>query len=381
MAPVLLGGQRGPWWVSFQCLVAKVECCPVMRNRFRGFGATLPAGFSADLSNPFTFALLLVFGATAVGLASGFLASGGALGPSVSQSDAGKDVASVADAQTVVLQDGSDWLSEGYWQRRREKRQRQGGGIFDQTNLGVRENPYSSSLSAARRQGAGGADNSGNYRTVCVRLCDGYYFPVSFSTRKSQFDDDEAVCKSKCSSDTRLFYFNNSDGSHETMVDRSGRAYADLKNAFLYRTVYNKSCQCRPDPWSEAEKQRHAMYQSKDGQKQKKLLANVRPKRDPLPAVGAKSQENDIVLGNAAGASMNMASLQNETDGEGPDAPPVPEMSANEASGTNRRRRYPTNGRMSLGHVPRAVSPRSAPRADRSTRMKAWKRAAFAGDN
>lgn len=266
-----------------------------MRNRSRGFAATFPVGFSAVLSHPFTFALLLVFGATAIGLAGGFLASGQALGPSVSQSDAGENEASVADAQTVVLQDGSDWLSEGYWQRRRENRQRQGGGIFDQTNLGIRENPYSSSLSAARRQGAG-ADSAGNYRTVCVRLCDGYYFPVSFSTRKSQFDDDEAVCKSKCSSDTRLFYFNNSNGSHETMVDRSGRAYADLKNAFLYRTVYNKSCQCRPDPWSEAEKQRHAMYQNKDWQKQEKMLANVRPQRDRLPTVGAKSQENGIAF-------------------------------------------------------------------------------------
>jgi len=32
---------------------------------------------------------------------------------------------------------------------------------------------------------------NGSYRTVCVRVCDGYYFPVSNSTNPSRFADDE----------------------------------------------------------------------------------------------------------------------------------------------------------------------------------------------
>jgi hypothetical protein len=31
---------------------------------------------------------------------------------------------------------------------------------------------------------------SGTYRTVCVRLCDGFYFPISFSTYRSHFKKD-----------------------------------------------------------------------------------------------------------------------------------------------------------------------------------------------
>ena len=33
---------------------------------------------------------------------------------------------------------------------------------------------------------------SGTFRTVCVRACDGYYFPISYSTVQSRFADDAA---------------------------------------------------------------------------------------------------------------------------------------------------------------------------------------------
>jgi hypothetical protein len=42
------------------------------------------------------------------------------------------------------------------------------------------------------------------YRTICVRLCDGYYFPVSFSTLPAHFDHDADVCQSKCAAPVEL---------------------------------------------------------------------------------------------------------------------------------------------------------------------------------
>ena len=33
---------------------------------------------------------------------------------------------------------------------------------------------------------------SGTYRTVCVRTCDGYYFPISYSTVPGRFADDQS---------------------------------------------------------------------------------------------------------------------------------------------------------------------------------------------
>src|SRR5690606_1433081 len=39
---------------------------------------------------------------------------------------------------------------------------------------------------------------SSNYRTLCVRTCDGYYFPISYSTIPSRFAEDERVCQRMC---------------------------------------------------------------------------------------------------------------------------------------------------------------------------------------
>src|SRR5690606_29512315 len=33
----------------------------------------------------------------------------------------------------------------------------------------------------------------GTYRTVCVRLCDGFFFPISFATTPDRFGADEAA--------------------------------------------------------------------------------------------------------------------------------------------------------------------------------------------
>ncbi|HEY0569437.1 MAG TPA: DUF2865 domain-containing protein, partial [Xanthobacteraceae bacterium] len=57
------------------------------------------------------------------------------------------------------------------------------------------------------------ADNgaqSGTFRTVCVRTCDGFYFPISFATVPSRFPDDEKTCKSLCpAADATLFSYRN----------------------------------------------------------------------------------------------------------------------------------------------------------------------------
>ena len=42
------------------------------------------------------------------------------------------------------------------------------------------------------------------YRTLCVRLCDGYYFPVSFSTLPNHFQRDAELCQSRCAAPAEL---------------------------------------------------------------------------------------------------------------------------------------------------------------------------------
>ena len=43
-----------------------------------------------------------------------------------------------------------------------------------------------------------GIFQSSTYRTLCVRTCDGYYFPISFSTVPDRFSEDERTCQRMC---------------------------------------------------------------------------------------------------------------------------------------------------------------------------------------
>ncbi len=101
--------------------------------------------------------------------------------------------------------------------------------------------------------GAGGGNNNGfralpfaTYRTVCVRLCDGYYFPVSFSTLPNHFQRDAEVCQSKCAAPAQLYYYQNPGGAVDQMVSYSdNELYTKLKTAFLYRKEYINGCSCK----------------------------------------------------------------------------------------------------------------------------------------
>ncbi|MCF4098033.1 DUF2865 domain-containing protein [Maritalea mediterranea] len=86
--------------------------------------------------------------------------------------------------------------------------------------------------------------NRETYRTVCARSCDGFYWPVSFSTLPEYLPDDQAVCQGNFrQGDVKLYYYSNTDGSPETMVDMNGTPYSESPNAFRYRQVYDEACQ------------------------------------------------------------------------------------------------------------------------------------------
>lgn len=84
------------------------------------------------------------------------------------------------------------------------------------------------------------------FRTVCVRLCDGYYFPVSFSTLPNHFERDAQVCESKCAAPAELFYHQNPGGSMEEAVSyRTRQPYTSLQSAFRYRKEFVQGCSCK----------------------------------------------------------------------------------------------------------------------------------------
>jgi len=113
----------------------------------------------------------------------------------------------------------------------------------------------------------------GSYRTMCVRFCDGYYWPISFSTDPSQFLNDEAVCQSSCNSPVGLFYYRNPGAGIDDMESLDGLAYRRLINAYLYRKNFLPECRCRPEPWTEVAKAQHEFYRT--GRKSQKHAGNA----------------------------------------------------------------------------------------------------------
>ncbi|MBN9669946.1 DUF2865 domain-containing protein [Labrenzia aggregata] len=88
--------------------------------------------------------------------------------------------------------------------------------------------------------------SGGLFRTLCVRTCDGYFFPVSYSTDKGQFINDAARCSEICpASETELYVYRNPGGDQSEMMSLAGTLYSDQPFAYRYRDKLVKNCSCR----------------------------------------------------------------------------------------------------------------------------------------
>ena len=77
---------------------------------------------------------------------------------------------------------------------------------------------------------------AGSYRTLCVRTCDGYYFPISHASNPSDFARDEKNCNTMCpGTEVKLFAHRVPDQESEAMVGLDGTPYTSMPNAFKYR--------------------------------------------------------------------------------------------------------------------------------------------------
>jgi hypothetical protein len=125
----------------------------------------------------------------------------------------------------------------------------QGGGFFDRLfGPGTILNPDT-----------GPAPASGAYKTLCVRTCDGFYFPISYSTLPNRFAEDAQTCQRMCPASEVALYSHRSTGEevNQAVSTASGRLYTELPNAFAYRKQFNPSCSCKAagQTWADALKQ------------------------------------------------------------------------------------------------------------------------------
>jgi Protein of unknown function (DUF2865) len=102
--------------------------------------------------------------------------------------------------------------------------------------------------------------SGGVYRTLCVRLCDGFPVPLSFATTKDHLSTDARRCEQQCPTRSRLFTYRNPGQSPEDMVDLEGKPYRDLPTAFRYQSTYVADCTCHGNAWDAEALARHEAY-------------------------------------------------------------------------------------------------------------------------
>ena len=197
---------------------------------------------------------------------------------------------------------GDDWTErirgEEFWRNAGSRR-----SLFDFRTEGA----------LPQLRGPAGILRAGSYRTVCVRLCDGFFFPVGYGTDASNLERDSAKCESSCSSGARLYVTRNADDTIDDMVDLRGQPYSRLKTAGLYRKAYDEACKCRPHAWEEASLNRHRIYaldvQLKKGNKSVVAELEQRKAKARQLASGAKA---DAVKSSVAQARAAAAERRRE---------------------------------------------------------------------
>ena len=79
-------------------------------------------------------------------------------------------------------------------------------------------------------------------RTVCVRLSDGYFWPISYATLPDYVSNDAQTCQASCpTTAVDLYFYDNPGQEPEQMRNLFGAAYTALPSAFAYRDKLDTS--------------------------------------------------------------------------------------------------------------------------------------------
>ena len=86
--------------------------------------------------------------------------------------------------------------------------------------------------------------SSRTYKTLCVRVCDGYYFPISNDTDRNRLSVDDSVCKSMYAlpADAELFTMRADGEVADAAALDGGKRYGEQPFAFSYRSTFDAGC-------------------------------------------------------------------------------------------------------------------------------------------
>jgi hypothetical protein len=142
------------------------------------------------------------------------------------------------------------------------------------------------------------SNRAGGSLAICVRECDGGFFPVSYSARRANLEDLTTLCKALCPNADVTLYTKSPWSELDTAVSTNGDSYADHPNALKFQKTRVPTCGCKPPDksWAEALADAErilAASNSKDvvvTEEQAEQLSRPLSSSDPRDRAGAKKQ-------------------------------------------------------------------------------------------
>ena len=128
--------------------------------------------------------------------------------------------------------------------------------VFDSLFGGSKNNPdvQTAPLTPDGTVAGPSTDAHAGSQAVCVRTCDGSFFPVSYAANSERYDSLENMCRALCPNAEVALYTFAFGSDIEQAVSPTGQRYVDSPNALKYRTTLDPNCTCRRkgQSWYEA---------------------------------------------------------------------------------------------------------------------------------
>lgn len=123
----------------------------------------------------------------------------------------------------------------------------------------------------------------GNY-AVCVRSCDGFFFPLANSPGGREGQDE--MCQALCPGTETSAFFMQNGGEIQNAVSRGGTPYSSLPNAGKYQRSFDAACTCRAQgqSWAQALRDAEELLDKRKGDvivTEQRAAELSRPKQDP----------------------------------------------------------------------------------------------------
>jgi hypothetical protein len=170
----------------------------------------------------------------------------------------------------------------------------------------------------------------GGSQAVCVRTCDGGFFPLNFSAHSASEDELESLCQALCPNTEVKLYTRNPNSPIDTALGADGTAYRDLPNALKFQTSFDPSCACKPanQSWVEALAHAEQLLDDMGGaragdtvvtEEQSQAMARQAPQRPPTKTDKAADLPAPPV---AAPPPKPVAASDHVIETKGPDGAP-----------------------------------------------------------